>query len=121
MLKRKVEGDAIIIYDGTTKILTLDAKETDDGVLIKLQGELRSETEHEVQDTLIALITVGSKVVVDFAEVTYLSLAVVNALLLAQQKTESMRKGHLLLRNLNNEVYDVLASTGASEQLWILE
>lgn len=121
MLKRKIEGDAVVLYDGAQKVLTLDARETDEGILMELHGELRSETEHEVQDALVALITVDCRVIVDFKQVTYLSQAVVNAMLLAQQKTETMKKGHLLLRNLNDEIYDVLASTGAAEQLWIEE
>ena len=119
MLNRKIEGDSIVFYDGTNRILTIGEAQTDEGILLTLAGELRTETAHDIQDEMIALTTVGANIVVDMAGVTYISSSVQHVFLTVQKKTESMNRGALTLRNLPEAVYQEFYRTGVSELLMI--
>ena len=119
MLNRKIEGDSIVFDDGTTIVLTVEEKSTDQGILLLLNGQLRSEVAHDIQDELIALATVGVNIVVDFGKVTYISPTTQHSFLRVQQKMDTMGKGTLLLRKLPIEIFREFEKTGASELLLI--
>lgn len=119
MLNRKIEGESIVFDDGNTIVLTVEEKSTDQGVLLLLNGQLRSEVAHEIQDELIALATVGVNVIMDFGKVSYISPTTQHIFLRVQQKMDTMGKGTLLLRKLPIEIYHEFEKTGASELLMI--
>lgn len=119
MLNRKYEEDSIIFSDGATHVLTMGEKAEENSVLITLDGQLRSDVAHDVQDELIALTTVGADVVVDFAKVTYISSTTQHIFLRAQQKMDSMGKGSLTLRNMPEAIYREFEKSGTSELLMI--
>lgn len=119
MLNRKIEGDSIVIYDGQTSILTIFEQEMDSGVVVKLVGELRSETVHDIQDELVALITVGANITVDFTEVTYIASTAQHLFLRVQQKIDDIGRGVLTLQNLPAPIYQEFEKTGTSELLMI--
>ncbi len=119
MLTRKLEGDAIVFYSGANRILTVQELMTENGVLMNLTGELRSDTAQSILDELTAFATVGVKVTVDFSKVTFISSAVMDALHKVQKTLDDMGAGELLLRALPPEIYRKFWDTGMSELLRI--
>lgn len=121
MLTRKLEGDAIVFYNGASHVLTIHETENDTGVLMALDGELRSDVAHELLDELTALATVGVKVVVDFEKVTFITSTILDVFLTVQQTMDSMGKGTLLLTKMPTEIYQKFEKTGTAELLMIEE
>lgn len=121
MLTRKLEGSAIVFYNGATQILSIKEEEIGNGVLMTLQGELRSDVAHELLDELTALATVGMNIVLDFEEVTFITSTILDVLLTAQQTMDSMGKGTMLLRKLQPDIFRQFEKTGTSELLMIQE
>lgn len=119
MLDRKIEGNAIVFKNGSAPVLTIEESETENGVLMVLKGELRSDVAHELADELTALATVGINIVVDFAEVTYITSTILDVFLTVQQLMDSMNKGTLALRKLPDDIYREFEKTGTSELLMI--
>ena len=119
MLNRKLDGESIIYTDGAQTILTIGEKEQENGILLTLTGELRSEVAHDLQDELVALTTVGANVVVDMAGVTYISSTVQHVFLTVQQKMDNMARGTLVLKAMTDEIYSEFDKNGTSELLMI--
>lgn len=84
-----------------------------------LNGELRSETAHHIQDELDAFTTVGVKVWVDFREVTFAAPSMFNALLDSQQRIDIFRKGEVVLKNVPDAIYQEMDKLGITELLII--
>ncbi len=119
MLNRKLEGSAIVFYDGSTQILSIREEEIENGVLITLQGELRSDTGHELLDELTALATAGVNITLDFEGVTYITSTILDVLLKAQHTIDKISKGNLLLRKLKPDIYSEFEKTGTHESFMI--
>ncbi len=119
MLTRKIEGDAIVFYDGDTTVLTVCEKEADGVVTVEMKGEVRGDTVHEVQDELIALATVGVHIVVELSAVTYIAPTAQHIFLRTQQKIDAIRNGSLVLTGLSDAIYREFEKTGISELLMI--
>lgn len=121
MLTRKIEDNTMFFYDGKDLILTIIEEETDDGVLMRLSGQLRSDTTHHLQDELDAFTTVSVKVTLDFQEVTYIAYSVMYALLNCQIRVDNMGQGRILLRNVPDEIYRELSNYHIPDMLLIEE
>lgn len=119
MLDRKIEDNSIVFSNGSDVVLVIEEEETENGLTMTLRGELRSGVAHELLDELTALATVGVNVVVDFAEVTYITSTILDVFLSVQQLMDSMRKGELVLRRMTDEIYREFEKTGTSELLII--
>lgn len=117
MLNRKLEDSSIVFYSGTARVLTIKEEEAENGILITLIGELRSETANELGDELTMLATVGASIVLDFEGVTYIAPNVLGKLLTVQRSMDSMKKGTLLLRRLKPDIYSQFEKHGMSELL----
>ena len=124
-MRRKIEGSKeglkYFFYDDENLILTMVLELKDDVVKILLQGELRSDVAHALQDDLIAMVTAGKNIILDFSGATYIAPSIQYALQMIQHKIDTLKKGSLLLRKLPESIYQELEQTGASEQLMIEE
>ena len=119
MLNRKLDGESIVFTDGARTVLTIGEKEQENGILMTLTGELRSEVAHDLQDELVALTTVGANVVVDMRGVSYISSTVQHVFLTVQQKMDNMSRGTLVLRGMPDAIYNEFDKNGTSELLMI--
>jgi len=77
-----------------------------------VSGDIKSEVAHEFEDELMAALTTGNPVVVDFAEVDYISSAGLRALLSAQQMVDELSKSKFCVRSLTKGVTDIFESNG---------
>lgn len=119
-LTRTYEGDSWSLHDGDETIATITETAAEDGaVLIQIAGSLRSDTVTCFQDELIALSTVGSRIVIDCGGVRYFSNACQDALVTVQQRMDSMRRGTLTLRNVPPEIYADFKKTNLHELIMI--
>lgn len=118
-ITRTVQGDTLILSDETAPVLTLKETQDDAGVLVGMEGSLRSDTVHDFQDELVALATLGLDMRLDFSKVTYLSYACMQTLLVVQQKMDSMGRGSLTLVKVPSAILAEMESTGISELLFI--
>lgn len=118
-MNRKIDGDCIVYYDGASAVLTVEEKSTEQGILIKLLGQLRSDIAYDIQDELIAFTTVGAKITVDFEKVSYIAPTAQHIFLRVQQKMDACGKGTLVMKKLPDEIYMEFEKTGVSELLLI--
>lgn len=121
MLTRKMEGDsAQSFYDGDKLVLTIEETDTAEGnILMALTGDLRSDTAHFLQDELNEFTTACISVTIDFKNVSFVAPSVLNALLNAQQYSDKIRRGRMVLRNIPDAVYQEMDETGITELLMI--
>lgn len=108
-------------YDGNTLILTVEEPDCSGGILMRLKGQLRSETAHFIQSELEAFTTAGNgiNVWIDCKEVTFACPSFYIALLNAQHTIDYFRKGQLVLRNIPDPIYQEMDDEGLTELLMI--
>lgn len=121
MLNRKLEGSDIVFYDGSTQVLSIKEEESENGVLLTLRGELRSEVGHELLDELTALATVRANIALDFDGVTFITSTILDSLIEVQHTMDEMNRGTLLLRKLKPDIYRRFEEVGMTELLMIEE
>lgn len=119
MLRRVIQGDTILFYEGEKLVLTIEELENENGILMTLKGDLISEAAHHIQDELDAFTTVGVRVTMDFGEVAFAAPSVFNGLLNSQQLIDFFRQGEIVLKNVPDVVYQEMDATGISELLMI--
>ena len=119
MLIRKIQGDMIQFYEDESLVLTIDEQDTNDGILMRFKGALKSEFSDHIQDELDAYTTIGMKVFIDFKEATFISASLLNALLNCQQLVDYFRNNEIILKNIPQSVYLEMDRTGISELLMI--
>jgi len=119
MIVRKVQGDSIQFFENDTPVLTIEEPDADDGVMMILKGALKSEFADHIQDELDAYTTIGIKVLIDFKEATFVSAALLKALLNSQQLVDYFRNNQIVLKNIPHAVYREMDKSGISELLMI--
>lgn len=121
-ITRITKEDTIVLMDNAKQVLAItelqDEKEQD-CIVVVLEGSLKSDTVHEFQDEMITLAIFGMNIKMDFAKVTYVSSACVQALLKIQQKMDNVGKGSLTIIKLPSQIRAEFDSTGISELLMI--
>lgn len=121
MLTRKMQGDTMLFYEEEKLILTVEETEAEGGILMKLKGNLRSDTAHHIQDELDAFVTVGVKVIMDMKEVSFVSPSFLKGILDSQVLIDFFCKGELILRNVPAGTFRELKETGIADLLMIEE
>lgn len=119
MIRVMFETDCIRFVNGGQTVLTMQEEETDAGFILKLNGELRSDVAHDVYDEMIALLTVGANIIVDFRDVTYITATTQDIFRRVQIKSDELGKGSLTLCHLPPKILAEFESTGTSELLMI--
>ncbi|HEX4949928.1 MAG TPA: STAS domain-containing protein [Blastocatellia bacterium] len=90
-----------------------------DRTIIGLRGRMDSVTARTVEEKLLALIENGERhLVVDCAELTYVSSAGLRVFLMAAKRVTQV-KGQLIFTTLNDEVRQVFDLTGFSSILQV--
>jgi anti-anti-sigma factor len=118
-LRREITDDSIALFSGDNKILWIKESMENNEVQIQLGGQLISESAHEILDELMALVSVGVEIVVDFSDVQYISAACMKVFLEVQIKIDQVGKGNLKMIQLPANIADEFERTGTSELLWI--
>ncbi len=94
--------------------MIIDIKKKQDKITMKVCGRLDTTTAPQLEEELGEELSGRKEVVLDFAELEYISSAGLRVLLSAH-KTMKKQGGKLIVRNVNEEVREVFVITGFSE------
>lgn len=119
ILIREIEGDTITYFSNQKKIFWIKETLNEDSVNVFIGGELLSETTHEFQDEIMALVSVGMDIIIDLSDVTYIAASYMQALLKIQISIDQNGKGNMKLKNLPLPIQSDFDKTGITELLWI--
>lgn len=79
--------------------------------IVKLRGELERQTVPDVQEALTPLISPGCKILIDMAEVSYISSAGLRIFLLLYRQVDG-ENGRIALASLQEMIHDTMSITG---------
>lgn len=116
-IQRKVENDTLYLLDNGTEVLSIEESVDGNNALIKLAGMMRSDTAHDLQDELVAFITMDMALTLDMSKLTYISSTCQQVLLAVQQKMDELGKGSLLLTKMPPKLKAEFDSVGFSHLL----
>lgn len=120
-VQRKVENDTLCLYEDSTEILSIMESAEGNDVLLKLSGMLRSDVAHDFQDELVALATLHMNLILDMADITYISSTCQQVLLAVQQKIDELGQSSMRIKNMPANLKTEFDNTGFSQLLDIEE
>ena len=98
--------------------MKIDKKVEGNCMSISVEGRLDTNTYHELETTLGTLDGV-EKLIFDFEKLDYISSAGLRVLLACQKRMN--QQGTMILKNVNQDIKEVLDITGFSDILTIIE
>lgn len=114
--KRIVDGDRLLITDENGSALLSIRETLDEPVMtLKLTGSITMNLAHEFEDELTSVITVCSRVIIDFSNLESISSAGLKALLSAQQILDKRPNSMLKLQSLSVPVQKMFQDMGFIE------
>ena len=96
--------------------MTIDETRSDDKLQLNVHGKIDAVSSPELQTEVLKAFQKCPNVILNFADVTYISSAGLRALLIGQ-KTAGSKGGKFLIINANETVLDVLRVTGLGKVL----
>ena len=116
---RVVENDTLRLIEGTETVLSIQESLDGNVVSVKLEGKLRSDLVLDFQDEMCALATLGFDIVLDCANVQYLSATFQRSFIVIQQKLDAVGKGSMVLNRVPKEIYEEFEQSGMIDLLQI--
>ena len=100
--------------------MKIQTKSENGKVTVELEGRLDTNTSPQLEDELAAVLdSTVELLVIDFANLAYISSAGLRALLAAQKKMN--RQGEMIIRNVNDVIMEIFEVTGFVDILTISE
>lgn len=96
--------------------MTIDESRSDDKLQLNIHGKVDAIASPELQNEVLKAFQKSSNVILNFADVSYISSAGLRALLIGQ-KTAGSKGGKFLIINVNDSVMEVLRVTGLQKVL----
>ena len=91
--------------------MTIQTKSENGSVTLELEGSLDTNTSPQLEDELAAVLdSTVELLVIDFANLAYISSAGLRVLLAAQKKMN--RQGEMIIRNVNDVIMEIFEVTG---------
>lgn len=112
---KKIEGDTIAVYEGGRKEFWIQETAGEKHVEVYLGGQLKTNYVHEFSDELMALVSIGMNLILDFSAVTYMSSHFMKALLTIQQAMDKKDAAEIKLVKIPDNIYQEFEKTGFSE------
>ena len=101
--------------------MKLTSTQHDTFVLLKIEGSLSSETKHEFEKYINQLIHKKKlHLILDLSKVSFIDSIALGSILKFYSLFKK-NKHHLLIANLNKEIYDVFNLTGISKKIKIFD
>ncbi|MDR1705334.1 MAG: STAS domain-containing protein [Clostridiales bacterium] len=97
-------------------IMTITKTQGDGTLILALQGRLDTATAPQLQEELIPALADAKNVVLDFANLAYISSAGLRVLLMGEKQAK-LGPASMTLRNVPEEVLEVLSMTGFTDIL----
>lgn len=118
-LKRTVSDDALILSDGEEIVMIMHEVKKDNVFEIALEGSLKSDVVHDLQDELESLVLMGFGLRVDLQKVTYVSPSCEKAFVDIQRLIDKSENGSIVLCKLPQPIQQQFERSGMSELLVI--
>ena len=100
--------------------MKIQTKSENGKVTLELEGRLDTNTSLQLEDELAAVLdSTVELLVIDFANLAYISSAGLRVLLAAQKKMN--RQGEMIIRNVNDVIMEIFEVTGFVDILTISE
>ena len=96
--------------------MTIDKKPENGSLTLALEGRLDTATAPQLQDVLLPAFDEAREIILDFAELAYVSSAGLRVLLIGQ-KTAKAKEASMKIRNVSDEIMEVFEMTGFSNIL----
>ena len=93
--------------------------ENNSSIVMNLSGRLDTTTAPQLQDLLIPALDEATEIVLDFADLAYVSSAGLRVLLMGQ-KTAKEKNASMTICNVSEEIAEVFDMTGFSDILTIV-
>jgi anti-anti-sigma factor len=104
-MQRTMDGDTLVLTDTQTgETVRIQESVSDGRAVIRPSGRLGMEVSHDLEDELTAMALMCREVVIEMPEVSYIANAVMSAILRIQHMAEG-RKGRMLLKDMNEDIY----------------
>ena len=99
--------------------MTIDKKQDNGKIILTMDGRLDTTTAPKLQEVLIPVFDDAKEVVLDFANLAYISSAGLRVLLMGE-KTAKAKDAKMIIKNVSEEIMDVFEMTGFSDMLEIV-
>lgn len=118
--REMVDGVLEILLDGI-RVLCIREQMKDDIFYMEAEGEIRNEVAHELEDELMAAVSVCRKIRLDLSKITYLASGALRSLLSVQQIIDEQEGAEMILVHVSEPVMEALKESGFDEILFIEE
>lgn len=110
---RKIDGDNIIIADENGKVLIVIEESMSDGYMcFNLKGELLNEIAYELEDEVMAGLTVVKQIKINMSGLTYIGSVGLRSLLKIQHIIDDTNNAELILENPGDNIKQIFISNG---------
>lgn len=97
--------------------MTITTNAVNDILTVKLEGRLDTVTSPELEKTMLSILDGVTNLVLDFADLAYISSAGLRVLLSAQKRMS--KQGSMKVINVNEDVQEIFEVTGFCDILTI--
>jgi len=99
--------------------MTINKTQENGTLNLVLEGRLDTTTAPQLQDVLIPAFDESKEIMLDFADISYVSSAGLRVLLVGQ-KTAKAKNGSMTLKGVSQEIMEVFDMTGFADMLTIV-
>lgn len=117
-MSRTVQGDRMIIR-GKSKTLEIDSLVAGDTVMMHLKGAATADMEHDLTDEILAFVSAGKNIRMDFSGLEYIAHSVQMALAELQNRYVGPAGRIMEIAGVSDGMYAVFRSTRLETQLRI--
>lgn len=96
--------------------MTIQTNKENELTTLGIEGRIDSNTSNQLQDELLQALDSSAQILLDFADVSYISSAGLRVLLMGQKKAKA-QKGKMELTNVSETVMSVLETVGFTKIL----
>ncbi len=96
--------------------MTVEEVKLEDKIQLNVQGKVDAMSSTDFQNAVLKAFQKSSKIIINFADTTYISSAGLRALLIGQ-KTASSKGGSFTIINANEGILEILRVTGLGKML----
>ena len=120
MITRRMNDGVLEICDERQCVLLSIAETINDKTItISLTGQIKNEVAHELEDEIMAVLSVCSDIILDFSNVYYIASLALKSLLSIQLMVDEIEGATMKLVGVSSDVMETLKESGLSEILMI--
>lgn len=116
-MERTVQNNNILLTEQDQVVLSISEMEKGDSVEITLEGNLRNDTAHCLEDELKVWVLFGKSLIVNMEKVKYLSHNCSQVFLSIQRTVDNNQKGLLRLTKVPTDIMQEMREIGLAELL----